>query len=59
MTVLFLILNIGSFIFLLRRAYSGWTWFFKNYDDLPHILRSRYRYQKRFIFKRIWKRVKK
>ncbi|MEK8335977.1 hypothetical protein P2N38_22200 [Escherichia coli] len=34
-----------------------WTWFFKNYDDLPHIYRSRWRYQRRFILKRLWKRL--
>ena len=51
------ILTAGSLILLVRNAYIGWTWFFKNYDDLPHIYRSRWRYQRRFILKRLWKRL--
>ena len=50
------ILTAGSLILLVRNAYIGWTWFFKNYDDLPHIYRSRWRYQRRIIHKRLWKR---
>lgn len=29
------ILKTGCFILLLVKGYSGWTWFWKNYDDLP------------------------
>jgi hypothetical protein len=62
MTVFILAMGYGiltacSFILLVRNAYKGWTWFFKNYDDLPHIYRSRWRYQRRFILKRLWKRL--
>ncbi|KAA1322919.1 hypothetical protein F1E19_25990 [Escherichia coli] len=39
-------------------AYKGWTLFWKNYDRLPHIYRSQWRYQRRFILKRIWKRIR-
>lgn len=51
------VLSAGSFILFVREAYKGWTWFFKNYDDLPHIIRSRWRYQRRFILRRIRKRL--
>ncbi len=51
------VLKTGSLIALFVGAYAGWTWFFNNYDDLPHIFRSRWRYQRRFILRRIWKRI--
>ncbi|MEL5667092.1 hypothetical protein [Serratia ureilytica] len=52
------LLKTGSLIALLVGAYTGWTLFWKNYDSLPHIYRSRWRYQRRFILRRIWKRVR-
>lgn len=58
MAIFYGILKTGSLIGLLVGGYKGWTWFWKNYDDLPHIYRSRLRYQRRFILKRIWKRVR-
>ncbi|EGT5683883.1 hypothetical protein AGJ31_21115 [Cronobacter turicensis] len=51
------IFKTGCFILLVVKGYQGWTVFWKNYDRLPHIIRSRYRYQRRFMFRRIWKRV--
>ncbi|EFU6042218.1 hypothetical protein IIL84_004779 [Escherichia coli] len=51
------VLSAGSFILFFREGYKGWTWFWKNYDRLPHLYRSHWRYQKRFIFKRIWRRL--
>ncbi|WP_374190921.1 MULTISPECIES: hypothetical protein [Pectobacterium] len=57
MAVAYGIFKTGGFILLVVKGYQGWTWFFKNYDDLPHIYRSRWRYQRRFIFRRIWKRI--
>lgn len=58
MAVAYGLLKTGSLIALLVSAYTGWTSFWKNYDRLPHIYRSRCRYQRRFILKRIWKRVR-
>ncbi len=57
MAVFFGLLKTGSLIALLVGAYKGWTLFWKNYDRLPHIYRSQWRYQRRFILKRIWKRI--
>lgn len=57
MAVIYGLLKAGSLIALLIGAYKGWTWFWKNYDDLPHIYRSRWRYQRRFILRRIWRRI--
>ncbi|OWS75437.1 hypothetical protein CBW22_12010 [Pantoea sp. VS1] len=51
------ILKAGSFIALLYSACKGWTLFWKNYDRLPYIYRSQWRYQRRFILRRIWKRI--
>ncbi|MGY6031970.1 hypothetical protein [Phytobacter sp. AG2a] len=47
----------GCFILSVVTGYKGWTLFCKNYDRLPHIYRSQWRYQRRFILKRIWKRL--
>ena len=58
MAVFFGLLKTGSLIALLVDAYKGWTLFWKNYDRLPHIYRSQCRYQRRFILKRIWKRIR-
>ncbi|HGM6978570.1 TPA: hypothetical protein ACKQDJ_004725 [Serratia marcescens] len=58
MAVAYGLLKTGSLIALLVGAYTGWTLFWKNYDRLPHIYRSRWRYQRRFILRRIWKRVR-
>lgn len=58
MAVVYGFLKTGSLIALLVGAYKGWAWFWKNYDDLPHIYRSSWRYQRRFILRRIWKRVR-
>lgn len=52
------LLSAGSFILFLKEGYVGWTWFWKNYDRLPHIYCSRWRFQRRFILKKIWKRVR-
>jgi len=49
------IVSTGGYILLVVKGYQGWTLFWKNYDDLPHIYRSRWRYQRRFILRRIWK----
>lgn len=51
------IFSTGGYILLVVKGYQGWTLFWKNYDDLPHIYRSRWRYQRRFILRRIWKRL--
>ena len=65
MTVFFILTAIaygifktGCFILLVVKGYQGWTLFWKNYDRLPHIIRSSCRYQRRFILRRIWKRVR-
>ncbi|HAM5159732.1 TPA: hypothetical protein ACNTQ3_004698 [Escherichia coli] len=58
MAVFYDLLKTGSLIALLVDAYKGWTLFWKNYDRLPHIYRSQWRYQRRFILKRIWKRIR-
>ncbi|EBN0914105.1 hypothetical protein CHU19_24165 [Salmonella enterica] len=58
MAVFFGLLKTGSLIALLVDAYKGWTLFWKNNDRLPHIYRSQWRYQRRFILKRIWKRIR-
>ncbi|EOW9811274.1 hypothetical protein ACO2AV_004598 [Escherichia coli] len=59
MAVFYGLLKTGSLIALLVDAYKGWTLFWKkNYDRLPHIYRSQWRYQRRFILKRIWKRIR-
>lgn len=52
------IFKAGCFILFVVNGYKGWTKFWKNYDRLPHIYRSQWRYQRRFILKRIWKRVR-
>ncbi|EAB8046191.1 MULTISPECIES: hypothetical protein [Enterobacteriaceae] len=57
MAVVYGLLKTGSLIALLVGAYKGWTLFCKNYDRLPHIYRSQWRYQRRFILRRIWKRI--
>lgn len=57
MAIVYGLLKTGSLIALVVGAYKGWTLFWKNYDRLPHIYRSRWRYQRRFILKRIWKRL--
>ena len=51
------IFKTGCFILLVVKGYKGWTLFWKNYDRLPHIIRSRSRYQRRFILRRIRKRI--
>ncbi|HAD9149661.1 MULTISPECIES: hypothetical protein [unclassified Escherichia] len=58
MAVFYGLLKTGSLIALLVDAYKGWTLFWKNYDRLPHIYRSQCRYQRCFILKRIWKRIR-
>lgn len=58
MTIAYGLLKPFSLIALLVGAYKGWTLFWKNYDRLPHIYRSCCRYQRRFILKRIRKRVR-
>ena len=58
MAVTFGLLKAGSLITLLVGAYKGWTLFWKNYDRLTHIYRSQWRYQRRFILKRIWKQLR-
>ncbi|HCR9023976.1 TPA: hypothetical protein OPJ85_004588 [Escherichia coli] len=58
MAVFYGLLKTGSLIALLVDAYKGWTLFWKNYDRLPHTYRSQWRYQRRFILKRIWKRIR-
>ncbi|TCZ55743.1 hypothetical protein E0D83_26420 [Klebsiella grimontii] len=56
--IAFGIFTTGSIIKLVVEGYQGWTLFWKHYDRLPHIYRSQWRYQRRFILKRIWKRVR-
>lgn len=51
------ILKAGWLMLYLYSAYQGWSLFWKNYDRLPHIYRSQWRYQRRFILRRIWKRI--
>ncbi|WP_370597798.1 hypothetical protein [Morganella morganii] len=51
------ILQTGCIILLVVKGYKGWTLFWKNYDRLPHIYRSHWRYQRRFILRRIRKRI--
>ena len=58
MAVAYGLFKTGYLITLLVGAYTGWTLFWKNYDRLPHIYRSQWRYQRQFILKRIWKRVR-
>lgn len=57
-TITYGIFNTGGFILLVVKRYQSWTLFWKNYDHFPHIIRSRYQYQRRFILRRIWKRLK-
>ncbi|MCP5922202.1 hypothetical protein NL350_28055, partial [Klebsiella pneumoniae] len=57
MAVVYGLLKTGSLIALFVGAYKGWTLFWKNYDRLPHIYRSQWRYQRRFILRRIRKRI--
>ena len=57
MAVVYGLLKTGSLIALFVGAYKGWTLFWKNYDPLPHIYRSQWRYQRRFILRRIRKRI--
>ncbi|HDT4319720.1 TPA: hypothetical protein QHN47_004786 [Klebsiella aerogenes] len=51
------IFKTGGFILLKVKGYQGWTLFWKNDNRLPHIYRSRCRYQRRFILRRIRKRL--
>ncbi|TKK12386.1 hypothetical protein PagCFBP13532_20415 [Pantoea agglomerans] len=51
------ILKAGWLMAFLYSACKGWTLFWTNYDRLPHIYRSQWRYQRRFILRRIWKRI--
>ncbi|MDU9238684.1 hypothetical protein WNJ45_11370 [Klebsiella pneumoniae] len=57
MAVVYGLLKTGSLIALFVGAYKGLTLFWKNYDRLPHIYRSQWRYQRRFILRRIRKRI--
>lgn len=52
------IFKTGCIILLVVKGYQGWTLFWKNYNELPHIYRSQWRYQKQFILRRIWKRIR-
>lgn len=55
--VIFTLIAIGHFIWAIVAAYRGLTWFLTNFDDLPHIWKRNWRYYRRFILRRIWKRV--
>lgn len=56
-TVIFTLIAIGRFIWAIVAAYRGLTWFLTNFDDLLHIWKRNWRFQRRFILRRIWKRV--
>ena len=55
--VIFTLIGIGHFIWTIVVAYRGLTWFLTNFDDLPHIWKRNGRYCRRFILRRIWKRI--
>ncbi|HAT3516179.1 TPA: hypothetical protein I8522_002742 [Serratia marcescens] len=56
--VIVTLIAIGKFIWAIVVAYRGLTWFWTNFDDLPHIWKRNWRFQRRFILRRIWKRVR-
>lgn len=55
--VIYTLIAIGQFIWAIVVAYRGLTWFLTNYDDLLHIWKRNWRFQRRFILRRIWKRI--
>ncbi len=55
--VIFTLIAIGQFIWAVVIAYRGLTWLLTNFDDLPHIWKRNWRFQRRFILRRIWKRI--
>lgn len=55
--VIFNLIGIGHFIWTIVVAYRGLTWFLTNFDDLPYIWKRNGRYYRRFILRRIWKRI--
>ncbi len=55
--VIFTLIGIGHFIWTIVVAYRGLTWFLTNFDDRPYIWKRNGRYYRRFILRRIWKRI--
>ncbi|ATZ30315.1 hypothetical protein DFY35_22965 [Escherichia coli] len=55
--VIYTLIAIGQFIWAIVVTYRGLTWFLTNFDDLPHIWKRNGRYYRRFILRRIWKRI--
>jgi len=51
------LIALGQFIWAIVVAYRGLTWLLTNFDDLPHIWKRNWRFQRRFILRRIWKRI--
>ena len=56
-TVILTLIAIGQFIWAVVRAYRGLTWFFTHFDELPYIWTRNCRYYRRYIFRRIYRRV--
>jgi hypothetical protein len=57
LAVIYTLIAIGQFIWAIVVAYRGLTWFLTNFDDLLHIWKRNWRFQRRFIIRRIWKRI--
>lgn len=57
--VIFTLLASGKFIWTIVVAYRGLTWFLTNFDDLPHIWKRNWRFQRRFIFPEMKRRIRR
>lgn len=55
--VIYTLIAIGQVIWAIVVAYRGLTWLLTNFDDLAHIWKRNWRFQRRFILRRIWKRI--
>ncbi|MDQ1228501.1 O-antigen/teichoic acid export membrane protein [Pantoea ananatis] len=55
--VIYTLIAIGHFIWAIVVAYRGLTWLLTNFDDLIHIWKRNWRFHRRFILRRIWKRI--
>ncbi|MFD3241856.1 hypothetical protein ACE2AK_22215 [Rahnella perminowiae] len=56
--VIVTLIAIGKFIWTIVVAYRGLKWLLSNFDDLPHIWKRNWRFQRRFILRHIGKRIR-
>lgn len=57
--VISILIATGSYIWSIVVAYRGMTWFLTNFDDLPHIWKRNWRYNRRFMLPEIACRIRR